>query len=98
MLTVGSEKEIVVELFLMKSVSRCCPFFPLIRMPNFDLTLYSLLFSLIRHTGPFQSLSRDVRELCLCVCVLLQKTRFPVKECIANIGTPLDVFGFFPFL
>ena len=42
-------------------------------------------------------LSSDVRMLCVCA---IAKTRFPVdwrllvKERIANIGTPVDVFGF----
>ena len=44
-----------------------------------------------------KSLCPDV----VCVSVPSQKTRFPlnlrllVKECFANIGIPLDIFGFF---
>ena len=42
-----------------------------------------------------------VSRLYVCLCVPLRKTRFPVdwrllvKECIANISVPLNVFGFF---
>ena len=55
-------------------------------------------------SGPIRSLSRDVRQSCVCVSVCaVAETRFPVdwrhlvKENIANIGRPLDVFGFYWF-
>ena len=52
---------------------------------------------------PIQSLSCHVRQLSVCLSVQLRKSRFPVdwrfmvEELIANIGIPLDVFGFLLF-
>ena len=55
-------------------------------------------FSLNRLPGPIQSLSFDVRQLCVCLCVPSRKTRFPVdwrlldKDHIANIDMSLTQF------
>ena len=51
-----------------------------------------------------QSISCDVHDLCVCLCVDILTLFFPVdfrllvEERLAYIGKPLDVFRFLPFI
>ena len=78
-----------------------CDFLKTLRRNKLVLLLY--YFSLHQPSEPIQSLSCNVRELCVCVSLLLRKTLFPVdwrllgEESIANIGIPQDVFFLFFF-
>ena len=63
------------------------------------------LFSLKRPYGLIQSLSRNVRMMCVCVsaCAIAETSipvewRLLVKDRIANYGIPLEFFSFLPFL
>ena len=68
---------------------------------NIWVPKYISMSSLNRPSGLIQSLSYNVHELCVCVSVPSQKTRFSVDwrllviECSPYIGIPLKKIRFF---